>query len=88
MLVVEEVLLHQDILMELVEMAVVVLEFQVAHQMQELLEQVAVVAATGTDQQTVVVLAVAVSLFSKPGPQHVMEFKHSHHQDHLPYHQV
>jgi hypothetical protein len=35
-----------------------------------------------------VVLAVAVSLFSKPGPQHVMEFKHSHHQDHLPYHQV
>ncbi|NCZ71828.1 MAG: hypothetical protein EBY80_17075 [Actinobacteria bacterium] len=60
MLVVEEVLLHQDILMELVEMAVVVLEFQVAHQMQELLEQVAVVAATGTDQQTVVDQVVLV----------------------------
>jgi hypothetical protein len=60
MLVVEEVLLHQDILMELVEMAVVVLELQAAHQMQELLEQVVVVVATGTDQQTAVDQAVLV----------------------------
>jgi hypothetical protein len=60
MLVVEEVLLHQDILMELVEMAVVALELQAAHQMQELLEQVVVVVATGTDQQTAVDQAVLV----------------------------
>jgi hypothetical protein len=62
---------------------------QTEHQEQQILAvEAAVVDIIHLQEVDKVLLEVLVLSSSKHGELHVMEFKHSHHQDHLPYHQA
>jgi len=88
--VVEDQVTSQVIPQELVVLAdQVVVEQADKHlllQQQEQQELVVAVVEMTTEMQ--VALAAVASSFSKPGPQHAMESKHSLHLDHSQFHQV
>jgi len=83
----------QELAAELAFLQIKVVELMVpgleSHQIQPIILVVEVVDQIQlVHHQLLAALAVAVSSFSKHGPQHVMEFKHSLHLDHSRFHQV